>query len=127
MNRPKPIVGQTLYSLNVGNAARHTEQKLTEVKVLKVGHTYFHCGINPEQARSHTRYRLSDWIQDEGDDYSGYSEVYASRQEWEDKRETEVLTSDIKKTFDSWTGTKLPLAALRQIATIISDNTLSSS
>lgn len=46
MNREKPKVGDVLYSLSIGNASRFTEQKLTQVKVTKVGRKYFHCGRN---------------------------------------------------------------------------------
>ena len=123
MNRPKPIVGQTLYSLNVGNAARGTPQVLTEVKVLKVGRTYFHAGIPdqriPDQHWTLYRYRLNDWVQDQGDGYSGNSVIYLTRQEWEDEREATKHVSTIRSTFDTWTGRKLPLPVLRQIAALI--------
>lgn len=39
--RKKPEVGQVVYSLNVGNAARNREQVLTPLKVTKVGRKYF--------------------------------------------------------------------------------------
>ncbi len=41
----KPTVGETLYSLNIGNATRGKVQKLTPVKVLKVGRKYFTTGV----------------------------------------------------------------------------------
>lgn len=43
MSKPTPQVGQTLYSLNIGNAARNCEQKLKPVIVRKVGRKYFEC------------------------------------------------------------------------------------
>ena len=39
--KTKPVVGQVLYSLNVGNAARNCGQVLTPVTVVSVGRKYF--------------------------------------------------------------------------------------
>ena len=61
MNKPKPIVGQKLYSLNVGNAARGRAQFLTEVEVIKVGRKYFSC--KEVGGWQDFEYRLSDWGQ----------------------------------------------------------------
>ena len=38
---------------------------------------------------------------------------------WDDKQEANRHTDAIRKAFDSWTGTKLPLSVLRQIAALI--------
>lgn len=41
LSKPKPVVGQIVYSLNIGNAARNCKQELTEYVVVKVGTKYF--------------------------------------------------------------------------------------
>jgi hypothetical protein len=120
--RPRPVVGQTLFSLNTGNNARNVEQRLTEVKVLKVGREYFTVGVDPSENWMHTRHRLGDWKQDEKNGYSDYAELYSTPEEWEEKKEANIHTQTIRATFDSWTGIKLPLSTLRQIVALIKAN-----
>lgn len=119
--RPKPSVGDTLYSLNVGNASRHCEPVLTPVTVLKVGRSYFTCApVGSTFPYQQGQYHLDDWR--EKTEYSANSRLYASQQEREEELEAIKHADLIKKTFDAWTGRKLPLIALRQIAAIIESN-----
>ncbi len=56
----KPAVGQVLYSLNVGNAARGRERVLTPVVVIKVGRKYFTCRPEGKDSWADVQYHLSD-------------------------------------------------------------------
>lgn len=92
----KPKVGQTLYSLNVGNAARHTEKKLTPVIVTKVGRKYFTCKEN-EDSYWETQYHIEDWK--EKSDFSATSCLYPSPLAWENEKEAFAICQLIWESF----------------------------
>ena len=94
----KPEVGQVLYSLNIGNASRNTEQKLTEVVVQKVGRKYFTCGKVGCSDWMTTQYYLDTW--NEKSEYSANSCLYVSRQEYEDEKETSDICRLIYQSFE---------------------------
>ena len=109
----RPEVGETLFSLNVGNAARNCPQVLTPVVVTKVGRKYFTAG-GGWQAK---QYRFSDCAQKS--EYIADSALYESEQEWEDEKEARVLAGAISEAFKHGRNTKgVPLAALRKIHAI---------
>jgi hypothetical protein len=98
MKREKPVVGQTLYSLNVGNAARGRPQKLTPVEVVSVGRKYFtvHTIGMPDW---HTvKYSLEDWS--EVSIYIPYTRLYVSEKEYEDDKLHDEMSSMIMRAFD---------------------------
>ena len=110
----KPEVGETLFSLNIGNAARNREQVLTPVVVAKVGRKYFTAGEGLNEAK----YRLSDWRQ--VTDYSPNSFLYESEREFEDEKECSDLAGAISEAFKYGRRTQgLSLAALRKIHAIV--------
>jgi len=112
----KPEVGQILYSLNIGNRARHCEQVLTEVKVTKVGRKYFTC--TEEGFRHGTEYFIDGWR--EKTDYSATSCLYASREAWEDEKESNDICRAIYEDFEYGHNRKeLSFEKLRAIAGII--------
>lgn len=111
MKKPIPTVGQTLYSLNTGNAHRGRPQVLTPVIVKSVGRKYFSAG-DPKYNIS-TQYHLDDWR--EKTEYGHDSKVYASAQEWEDEKEAQALSDRIRKHFQ-YGQSGLPLSSLRTIA-----------
>ena len=115
----KPEVGQVVYSLNVGNAARRVEQKLTPYEVVKVGNLYFTARrCNDDSGWTDTQYHLDGWY--EKTEYSANSKLYSSEQEWHDEREAQEIVSRMKKAFDfGGKGRQLPLESLRKIAAII--------
>jgi len=119
MNRqtkPKPEVGQTLYSLNVGNSARHRAQELTPVTVTKVGRKYFTC---VKEGWNHgTQYHIDSWY--EKTEYSSNTVLYQHAFQWEDEKECVELARKIEEAF-SYRGTarNLPVGELRKIAEII--------
>jgi hypothetical protein len=91
----KPTVGQKLYSLNVGNAARNREQELTPVIVTKV-----------------------DWS--EKTDYTTDTCLYESPQQWEDYKEATQIKREIYDAFRlGGISSRLTLDDLRKIAEII--------
>jgi hypothetical protein len=111
----KPEVGQILYRLNVGNAARHVEQKLTPVRVTKVGRKYFTCAS--EGSRFGTEYHLEDWT--EKTEYSPDSALYSSQQAWEEEKESRELIKKIRDEFNYGNNKNFNLNKLRGIAKIL--------
>lgn len=120
MNKRTPVLGETLYSLNIGNAAwGKTPQVLTPVTVTKVGRKYFKC--KPEgKYWSEVEYHLEDWS--EHSNYSPNSKLYETQQEWEDEKESNFLSQEISKNF-SYIGVarKIPLEKLRAIKAILDE------
>jgi hypothetical protein len=114
--RPKPKVGQTLYSLNVGNAARNTEQILTPVVVKKVGRKYFTVGKD-EFEWSNREYFITDW--EENSKYAPTSRLYETEQEWLNEKETKDILRLIKDTFNWGTTKPVSLEKLRAIKKIL--------
>ena len=113
----KPTVGQRMFSLNVGNAARHRDQVLTPVVVSKVGRKYFTAKRDNEYGIE-TEYRLDDWR--ENHEFSPNSKLYETKEEWEDEKECERLLDTIHKTFDHGAGcNRFKLETLRQIVNAI--------
>lgn len=110
-----PTVGQRLFSLNVGNYARNTEQKLTPVIVSKVGRKYFTC--KREDYHLETQYHLEDWR--EKTEYCVNSALYESEQAWEDEKEAAQLCKQIHQAFEYGRNPNLPVSTLRQIAALL--------
>jgi len=110
--RPNPVVGQQLFSLNVGNSARNVVQKLTPVTVTKVGRKYFECG--------RMAYRLGDWRQ--VTDYTPDSELYESEQAWKDAMEKERIEAELSRLFRGYGPIPLSLTDLRRIREICKDH-----
>ncbi len=114
--RPTLAVGQTLYDLNVGNAARNCEQKLTKVLVTKVGRTYFYCA--EVGSRFETAYHLDDWREKSGG-YASTHYLYASEQEWRDEVEATKLRSSLREYFSSYRRSEIPLTTLRAMVALL--------
>jgi hypothetical protein len=113
----KPEVGQTLYRLNVNNAARHCKQELTPVVVKSVGRKYFVCGLDGSWAD--IKYYIDSW--GEVTNYTPDSALYENPQEWEDEREASNIRNDIRIIF-SYGQSKskdLTLEQLRAIRDIV--------
>lgn len=114
--KTKPTVGQTLYSLNIGNSARHRPAELTPVTVRSVGRKYFACSSD-EYPTNLTQFHCDDWR--EKTEYGKNQSLYASKQEWLDEKESSRIHDEIVKAFDRWTGRRFPLSTLRQIHALI--------
>ena len=114
----KPEVGQTLYSLNVGNAARRRPQILTPVVVTKVGRKYFTCKPEVGNKWQEVQYHLDGWY--EKTDCIPDSVLYINPQEWEDVNETNRICNMIGNAFRyGHNKSKLSLQQLRAIEQVI--------
>ena len=113
----KPEVGQRVFSLNIGNAARHREQVLTPCIVTKVGRKYFTVRKEGDESGcSDTEYHIDSLMQKT--EYSANSRIYSTAKEWEEDKEYAELESKLKKLF-SYGGRHLSLEQLRGIAEIV--------
>jgi len=117
--KPKPVVGQILYSLNVGNAARNCPQVLTPVKVTKVGRKYFECNAVNGYPRE-VKFHLDTWREEAGG-YCARNHLYETEQEWFDERDRQIITDWLRNDiFNMYTSKYLiSLKALRAIEAII--------
>lgn len=114
--KPKPKVGDKLFSLNVGNAARRCEQKLTPVTVTRVGRKYFTCETD-DRWKFKAEYHLDTWS--ERTEYIANSCLYESEQEWNDESDANLINSEIRGFFRDYGKPKCTLTQLRQIAAIL--------
>jgi len=114
----KPKAGDILYSLNIGNAARKREQKLTPFVVKKVGRKYFTAGPEGEKKWMDNQYYLDDWRQKS--EYNACSRLYKTKQDWEDKKEATIICLKLKNYFEYGRNVKnLSLECLRAIESIV--------
>ncbi len=113
-----PTVGQTVFSLNVGNAARHQPQVLTPVTVTKVGRKYFTVG---EGWRA-TKYDLETWR--EVTEYGPSTQLFENEQAWTDLKERIELRKFLRETFSGYgqPPSSITLQDLRDIKAIITQN-----
>ena len=109
----KPEVGQIVYSLNTGNAARNGKRVLTPFVVKKVGRKYFTCGKVDCPGHMDKRYLLSTWEEDTH--YSTESILYRNPQEWEDEKSIVFLRNYIKERMNKF----ISLESLREIEQIL--------
>lgn len=107
----KPSVGQTLYQLNIGNMARNGEQKLTPVKVVKVGRKYFTC--KQDHLNWETQFHIDGWY--EKSDYTANYCLYESPQEWLDEKEDNKTRKAIERIRNSKNISHVDLKAIKRI------------
>lgn len=114
----KPKVGETLFELNVGNAARDRTQALTPVVVKKVGRMYFTCGPPDDNSRflESTHY-IESWR--EKTEYSATRRLYENEQEWADEKEALKLTEELRRRFSGYGHCGIGLECLRAIKAIL--------
>lgn len=113
-----PKVGQTLYSLNIGNASRHTPQVLTPVIVRKVGRKYFLCSSESSPCLTH-KYHIHGW-REECSGYQARSALYITPQKWEDDKEISAICEFVNKQFNyGKCPDGMTLSALRAVKEII--------
>ena len=118
-SRPIPIVGQTLYDLNVGNAARRRPQTLTPVTVVSVGRKYFKCVIagNETSRWAQTEYHLDDWT--EHTDHCVDHCLYATKEEWTNQAQCQLVLESIEKEVRGYGQNKLRTRTLEQLERIL--------
>lgn len=112
----KPIVGETLYSLNVGNAtSRYQPQKLTPMVVSTVGKKYF---VLKSPHGKETQFHIDTWKQKT--EYSVDHKLYEKEQEWLDETEKRDICRIIGDSFQNGNNNKnLSLEWLRILRDII--------
>lgn len=111
----KPILGETLFELNVRNAARYRDQKLTPVTVTSVGRKYFKC--SPHGGYRETSYHIESWHQKT--EYSRDCQLYETEQEWADEKETNQIHSELRAEFNHYGRCSIPLETLRAIKSLL--------
>jgi len=116
----KPILGESLFSLNIGNAARYAPPSLTPVHVSKVGRKYFECSELGERSHRISKYDLITWR--EVTDYIANSALYETAEEYDRELETNRLEKQIWAKVAGYGRIDLPLQTLRDIAALISAN-----
>lgn len=116
--KPIPLVGQIVYSANVGNSARNREQKLTPMKVISVGRKYFKCLKDGMPEHCAVECHLNNWRQHS--EYSADHELYISEQEWLDQQESKRISTFIGETFPNGRNIwNIPLHALMEVKAIL--------
>lgn len=116
----KPVVGETLYRLSVGNAARLEPDRLIPVIVTSVGRKYFTC--TPEKLKDSPhmgrQFHLESWR--EKTDISASYELFEDPQEYHDRKESQSIWDQCRNIFTGWKDrSSLSLDQLRQIKAII--------
>ena len=96
MSKRKPVVGERLLSLNIGNSARHAGQKLTPVIVSKVGRKYFYA--IKEGYRLETKYHIDSWV--ESTNFCANSKLYESAEDWNNEKLKSDLLQALFDAFD---------------------------
>ena len=116
-----PVVGQTVWSLTVGNAARYSPQKLTEMVVTKVGNKYFYVA-RPEHkhvAQMQTKVHLDTW--NECTEYCASHAFYEKPQDWYDEKEWSDGVKQIRSVLSYVNRERLSLDQVRGIVAILGD------
>lgn len=116
-----PVKGQILYSLNIGNAVRHRKQELTPVTVMKVGRKYFYCAKESYEniEGCWIKYDMETWRN--VSDYSATSQIYSSAAEWENKKELENMTQEIRNILGSYGSFNISETKIRAIYKILTE------
>lgn len=116
----KPILGETLFDLNIGNAARRgIPQILTPVTVKTVGRKYFTCAPSEGQYRPETTYKIESWEQKT--EFCRDHKLYETVQEWEDERESAAIRAEIRAKFSHYGECDVPLELLRAIKSLLAN------
>lgn len=115
MKRYPPKIGDRLFSLNIGNAARRSKQELTPAIVTNVGRIYFYACREGFYSVVN-KYRIDNWQQHS--EYLANSKLYATEQEYQDELETNRLYKEICSIFESKKGT-IDLDDLKRILEIL--------
>lgn len=112
----KPIVGETLFSVNIGNAtSRYQPQKLTPMVVSAVGKKYF--TLESPHGKG-AQFHLDTWR--EKTEYCENHKLYETEQDWLDEAEEREICKMIGDSFQYGDNNKnLSIEALRKIKDIL--------
>lgn len=109
----KPIVGETLYLVWIGD--RRYKQNNREVVVTKVGRKYF------EVSGEHCQFFIDDWT--EKWQYGGADwKIWESKQSYEEYEELIMLNDKIKNYINGYREPKITLDQARRIKSILDES-----
>ena len=118
MSKRKPEAGETLYSLNVGGAARRGEQKLTPMTVLHVGRKWFTCApVGSTSEWQHVKFCVETWRQKT--EYCPDHYLYETPNDWDDDREAKQIRDRLRDTFSGFNQVEVSIEKLRKIRDIL--------
>jgi hypothetical protein len=110
--KPKPTLGQQVFSLNIGNNARRVPQVLRPATVSKVGRKYFSVRLDGPYSMER-EYQIENWH--ERTFYSAGTKLYASEQEYADEKEMAVIWGQLRNVFSAYIPSGFDLPRLRKI------------
>jgi hypothetical protein len=116
MKKKTVEVGQTVYSLPIGNAARYSSQVLTPRIVTKVGRKYFYY----EQYGNPIKISLEDFCEYAGE-YISNVKVYLSEQEWSDEKVATKLLAEVRRKVGMRCTEALTITQLKAILSILEE------
>lgn len=116
MKKKTVEVGQTVYSLPIGNAARRGALVLTPRIVTKVGRKYFYY----EQYGHPIKISLEDFC-DYAGEYTSNVRVYLSEQEWEDEKVAAKLLEEVQRKVSMYRAKSLTITQLKGILVILEE------
>ena len=114
--KPKPTLGQEVFSLNIGNNARHVPQVLKPANVSKVGRKYFSVKLQGPHPMER-EYHVENWL--ERTEYSAGTRLYASENEYMAEKETAEIWGQLREVFSAYNPVGLDLPRLRKIIAIV--------
>ena len=116
MKKKTVAVGQTVYSLPIGNAARRGTQELTPHIVTKVGRKYFYY----EQYSRDVKISLEDFCEYTGE-YTSSAKVYLSEQEWADEKVATKLLEEVRRKVAMRVTADLSIEQLNRVLGILGE------
>lgn len=117
MINKKPEIGQTVYKLNIGNAARNREQVLTEATVTKVGRKYFTISSNGFEQEAY----IEGWYENSGQ-YLANFRLYETPEQWDEEKEQRRIEDRLRNCFSGFNRPKYALSKLKRIELILDED-----
>jgi hypothetical protein len=114
--KPKPTLGQKVFSLNIGNNARHVPQVLSPATVSKVGRKYFSVKLQGPYPMER-EYHIENWR--ERTFYSAVTKLYESEEAYMAEKETAMIWGQLRHVFSMYNATGFDLPRLRKIIAIV--------
>ena len=120
-NKSIPVVGQTVWSLNVGISARYRSKELTEMVVTKVGNKYFYAAIPEHKDIAHMQVKVHIDTWKQCTEYSPSHAFYEKPQDWYDEKEWSDGVKQIRSVLSYANRERLSLDQVRGIVAILGD------
>lgn len=107
----KPIVGKTLFIVDVGNRARYGGKR--ECTVTKVGRKYFYVEID---SYFEVQFYIKTWAQ-KNNSIADFA-VYENKEEWEAEKKLDKYSQKLRQYFDGF-QTNIMFDQAKQIIKIL--------